>query len=127
MVVGCKVRGKRVSYTDGDKSGEVEMATLIKGLRLSDIASMPQDERDRQINELFQAALNPTEEQIQKRWQELDKQIQGFEQKYHLSSLNMEKQVKSGTFPETNDVCSWLMLLRKKSRFEQRHPKTSAY
>jgi len=100
------------------------MATLARDIKLSEFASMTAEEKSRRVNELFNSALNPNSTQIQERLNQLQVQIREFEEKHNMSSIEMEKKLSAGEIVETNDVCTWLMLLRKKNRFEQPKHKT---
>lgn len=97
------------------------MATLTRGIKLSDFSKMPEKEKDRRIGELFQAALNPTEEQLDQQKNEIDDRIRSFESRYKMSSSEMKQSLASGQLKETADFCSWLMLLKIRGRFEGRN------
>jgi hypothetical protein len=83
------------------------MATMTRGLKLSELASMNTSERAKHINRLFEDAFSPSEEQNA----ELTKRIAAFESKYKMSSGEMKRLLSNGELEETTEICSWLMLL----------------
>jgi hypothetical protein len=101
------------------------MAILIKNVTFSEIAKMSQEEKDKCLNELSYAASNPSQDQIREQMESLNAQIMQFEKKYGFSSALMEEKVESGEMEETFDICSWLMILRKKTHIENRQSKAS--
>ena len=46
--------------------------------------------------------------------------IAAFEQQYKLTSDDMRKQVLAGDMAETDEICTWLMLMNRRQRLEQR-------
>ena len=85
---------------------------------------MAPEDRKRCVDELFQAALNPTDEQLEDQKKEFDGKIKYFESKYGISSERLLELVKSNQLEESNDICSWLMLLKVRSRFVKHQGKT---
>lgn len=94
------------------------MATITKGIKLSELSSMSSGEKQRRINELFDTALNPTYEQLQEQKKELNFKICFFEEQYKMSSGTMKQKLSSGQLNETVDICKWLMLLKIRGHFE---------
>ncbi len=83
------------------------MATMTRGLKLSELASMNTSERAERINRLFEDALSPSQEQNA----EIDKRIAAFEDKWNMSSKGMVRRLNNREMKETAEICSWLMLL----------------
>lgn len=94
------------------------MATLTRGIKLSEFSKMSESEKDARVGELFQAALNPTQEQLAQQKQGIDDRIRVFESRYKMSSSEMKRLLTCGELKETADFCSWLMLLKIRGRFE---------
>lgn len=97
------------------------MATITKGIKLSEFASMPEQEKKIRVDALFQAAVNPTPEQLREQKNEIDSEIRFFESRYQISSDKMKKLLINGEIKETADICSWLMLLKIRGSFENEH------
>jgi hypothetical protein len=81
------------------------------GIRLSDLSKMSDEERDRVLGELFQAALNPTPEQIAEQADRIMSELLEYERSHGMTSAEMKAGIRSGTVVETEKICSWLMLL----------------
>ena len=94
------------------------MATLARGVKLSEIGSTSVQERSKQVERLFQEALNPTEEQIKRQMEEIDAKSKSFERRYEMASETMRKSLSGGKIKETAEICSWLMLLKIRKRFD---------
>jgi hypothetical protein len=76
-------------------------------LRLADLSSLPDAERERRVTE-FAAGRNvaPNGE-----LGDLGIEIARFETRYEMSSATMRQKLIEGVLAETEDICSWLMLL----------------
>jgi hypothetical protein len=94
------------------------MATLTRGIKLAEFSSMTETEKDRRVNELFQAALSPTEDQLNEQLAEVDGSIRAFEVRYRMSSGEMKHLLCNGEIKESADFCSWLMLLKIRGNFD---------
>jgi len=94
------------------------MAILTKGIKLSEFASMSEEEKDRRVSSLFQAAMNPSIEQLEQQKNDLNDQIRSFESRYRMTSGEMRQGLASGEISESADFCSWLMLLKIRGQFE---------
>lgn len=88
----------------------------MKSVLFSELNAMSPDERSLCLEELFQAALNPTEQETKEYETSLDAKIYAFEEKYNISSQNLKTGIEAGSIQETQDFCSWLMLLQIKTR-----------
>jgi len=75
------------------------------------------------MDELIEAAVKPSDQQVEEWLKNLDAQISCYEQRFRLSSLDMVRLVESGKMAETDDVCHWLILFGKRKRFESRQIK----
>lgn len=96
------------------------MATLAKGINLSDFGSMSEVEARKRVRDLYQASVNPTFEQLQEQKSKFDFKIHFFESRYKMSSEEMKRSLASGDFSESADICTWLMLLRTRGRIEDK-------
>lgn len=94
------------------------MAILTRKIKLSGFSRLPKVERDKQVSEFFQAAFNPTQSELEQQQQELNTRIQYFEDLHQMSSEEMKRKLAAGEIRETADICSWLMFLNIRSRFE---------
>lgn len=104
----------------GTRVAGINMATLTRGIKLNELASMSEGEKNRRIGEMFQAATNPTQEQLNQQKTDINNQIQAFESRYKMASSEMKQLLVSGKIKETAEFCSWLMLLKIRGRFENR-------
>lgn len=95
------------------------MATLTRGIALSEFATMTESERSQRVGELFQAAVNPTSEQLKEQRDKLDLVIQEFETQYKMSSDEMRRKLATGQMAETADFCRWSIFLKIRGRFER--------
>jgi hypothetical protein len=102
------------------------MATLSRPIKLSfaELSSMTSEEKQKRLDELVQSVLNPSPSRLVEWLAELNQKLSSYERKYGITSEEMKNRVEQGQMPETNEVCSWLMLLGKRSRFEARQSKT---
>jgi hypothetical protein len=96
------------------------MATLTRGIALSEFKTMSDSEKHRRVNELFQAAVSPTSEQLEDQRNKLDNQIQLFESRYKMASDEMKRKLATGEVMESADFCRWLMFLKIRGRFEKK-------
>lgn len=103
------------------------MATLLRGVKLSDLASASPQETSRQVERLFQDALTPTRDQVDEQMDSIDAKIREFERKHEMPSAVMRQNLKDGVIKETAEICSWLMLLKMRSRFDACKNNSSAY
>jgi hypothetical protein len=88
------------------------MAILTRGIKLSEFASMSEEETESRVDELFQAANNPSTEQFEQQKSELEQEILFFESQYNMASEEMKQRLAMGEISESADICSWLMLLK---------------
>ena len=95
------------------------MATLERGIKLSDFGAASPEEREKLTNKLFEEALNPTQEQLNRQMDEIDARIRAFERQYEMPSASMHQKVLERKMQETADICSWLMLLKVRQRFDK--------
>jgi hypothetical protein len=102
------------------------MAAQFEGIKVSELFAAPPEEREDRVKRLFQAALNPTDEQLDQQKAALDCRIQRFERRYEMSSKVMREQFQLGRIRETAEICSWLMLLRVKEDFDGESAQTRA-
>lgn len=94
------------------------MAISTRGIKLSELATMPEDEKNRRLGELVQAVVNPTALELAAQRNDITEKIQQLEFRYKMSSDEMKRQLREGKIRETADFCHWLMLLRIRGRFE---------
>jgi uncharacterized protein YdcH (DUF465 family) len=87
------------------------MATMTKGLKLSELTSMTSAKRSKRIEKFLEAAFVPSAVQIREQDNELDERIKVFEHKHQMSSWEMCDRLNNGQLDESDDICSWLMLL----------------
>ena len=90
-------------------------------LRLNDLIndSIPEEEKHRCINELFQASFDPTPEQLEEQKRQIDEEIKTYELRHGVTSDKIKDYLRRGKIRETAEICSWLMLLKIRERFEQ--------
>lgn len=91
---------------------EVTVAVLSRGIKLSELSSMSEDEKEAQINAMFRAVVTPTREQLIEQKKSIQEQISQFENCYNISSEQMKEHLKSGELSGDANICSWLMLLK---------------
>lgn len=101
---------------------------VSKGIKLSEFALMSEKERERRVGDLFQAALYPTQEQVEEQKCQIEAEIQAYELQHGMTSSQMRQRLASGEIKETASICSWLMLLkiqdRVKTNAQNRPPAT---
>lgn len=88
------------------------MAVLSRGIKLSELSSMSEDEKEAQVDAVLRATVTPTPEQLVEQKKSIQKQINQFENCYNMSSEQMKERVKSGELSGDSNICSWLMLLK---------------
>ena len=96
------------------------MAIQTRGIKLSELSSMTQTEKQERFNDLIQAAMNPSQDQFEEQRNELDSQIRSLESRYKMTSREMKQQLMAGQINESAELCHWLMLLSLRGRFEQK-------
>ncbi len=94
------------------------MKTKTQGLKLSSLSSMSLEEREDQINSLMEQVINPQPEQVEEQKQEIEEKIRAYERRYEVSSAKLKLGLAKGTIKGTADICSWLMLLKKRTLLE---------
>lgn len=82
---------------------------------------MTPEERETRVKALFEAAINPTKEQIEYRLQELNTEIEDYEQISGISSKrlvdkDLDARIVAGRY---SFYGSWLMALKCKEGFEK--------
>ncbi len=89
-----------------------------RAVRFSDLREMSEAERGRVLGVLVEDARSP----VNGRLAELDALIAEFERRYELPSVEMVAEVESGARKETDDIASWLMLLKVRKRAADHQP-----
>lgn len=85
----------------------------FKSLRLSDLAGLSEDDRNRKLSELIAETREPaTAEQMAA----VDARIAAFEAQHGMTSEVMERRLHAGEIRETYAVCQWLMALDMQRR-----------
>lgn len=92
---------------------------MTNAVKLSDLYSLPKQEREAVLDRLVEAAYEPPNGQIE----ELEARISDFELRYEVPSIRMLEELSRGQLKETADIASWLMLLRLRDNLA--HPKPS--
>lgn len=95
------------------------MATLSRGLRLSEMHLMSDAEKERQTARIFEDALNPTPDQINTMIERVNAEIRMYERQYEKPSAVMLQELSEGHQKETLDICNWLMCLKIRESFYQ--------
>ncbi len=73
-------------------------------------------------NELFRAAMHPTEEEIQKYYRKLTAEVKAFEVAHGMSSDEMLIRLRKGEIQETHEICKWCITLKMFGRLKEKHP-----
>lgn len=94
------------------------MAIQSEKIKISELFACSADEQEQKVDQLFQAALNPTEAQLRKQKEEIDSRIRNFERRYEMSSPVMRVKLRTGHLKETAEICSWLMLINAREDFD---------
>jgi hypothetical protein len=97
------------------------MATLTKGLRLSELSSMSDEQRSIALGDLFYAASRPTDDQLREQKNGVRCEIHHYESRYTMSSADMKRKLVNGEIRESADICSWLMLLKLQDDYNCQH------
>lgn len=85
---------------------------MSRKISLSRLKSASPSKRDELLSGLVSGAREPVNGYANR----LDARIAEYERRYELSSTEMVGQVESGVLKETDDVASWLMLLKVRNR-----------
>jgi hypothetical protein len=85
---------------------------MSRPLSLSRLKSMSPSKREELLSELVSDARGPANGTVDR----LSARIAEYERRYELPSLEMVKQVQRGDIEETEDIASWLMLLKVRMR-----------
>lgn len=85
---------------------------MSRPISLSRLKSSSPNKRDELLSGLVSGAREPVNGYAER----LDARIAEYERRYELSSGAMVEQVESGTLKETDDIASWLMLLKVRNR-----------
>ncbi len=94
------------------------MKTKTSELKLSTLSSMSSQEREDQINAFMEQVINPQPEQVEEQKKEIEEKIRAYERRYEISSAKLKSGLADGTIKGTADICSWLMLLKKRTLLE---------
>lgn len=86
--------------------------TTRQAISLSDLQDMAPEEREEVLGGLIEGARAPVNGQLT----DIDARIAEFERIYELPSDEMVAEVDSGDRKETDEIASWLMLLRVRKR-----------
>jgi hypothetical protein len=89
-----------------------------RAVRLSDLQGMSEAQRESVLGMLLKHARAPADGRVA----ELDARIAEFERRYELPSTEMVTEVESGIRKETDDIASWLMLLKVRKRVADYQP-----
>jgi hypothetical protein len=89
-----------------------------RAVRVSELQGMSEAQRERVLNMLLKHARAPADGRVA----ELDARIAEFERRYELPSTEMVTEVESGIRKETDDIASWLMLLKVRKRAADYQP-----
>jgi hypothetical protein len=85
---------------------------MSRPLSLSRLKSVSPNKRDELLSELVSDARGPANGTADR----LSARIAEYERRYELPSLEMVEQVQRGDLKETEDIASWLMLLKIRKR-----------
>lgn len=85
---------------------------MSRRVSLSRLKSEPPKKRDELLSGLVSGAREPANGYADL----LDARIAEYERRYELPSAAMVEQVESGALKETDDIASWLMLLKVRNR-----------
>ncbi|MGK7954439.1 MAG: hypothetical protein AB4063_04135 [Crocosphaera sp.] len=94
------------------------MKTKTSELKLSTLSSMSPQEREDKINAFMEQVINPKPEQVEEQKKEIEEKIIAYERRYEISSAKLKSGLANGTIKGTADICSWLMLLKKRTLLE---------
>ena len=85
---------------------------MSRPLSLSRLKSASPNKRDELLSELVNEARAPANGAVER----LSAHIAEYERRYELSSLEMVERVRKGDLEETDDIASWLMLIKVRKR-----------
>lgn len=85
---------------------------MSRPISLSRLKNAHPAKRDELLSGLVSDARGPANGYADR----LSAQIFEYERRYELPSVAMVEQVKSGALKETDDIASWLMLLKVRNR-----------
>ncbi len=85
---------------------------MSRKVSLSRLKSASPNRRD----ELLSGLVSDAREPVNGYADQLDSRIAEYERRYELTSAEMVEQVESGVLKETDDIASWLMLLKVRNR-----------
>jgi hypothetical protein len=74
-----------------------------------DLNEMDEATRREKLRELVEATRRLSDDDVRK----LDAEIAAYETKYGITSEQMQEELRTGSRQETNDICAWLLLLRR--------------
>ncbi|ACB53125.1 unknown [Crocosphaera subtropica ATCC 51142] len=94
------------------------MKIKTQGLKLSTLSSMSPQEREDKINSFIEQVINPQPEQVEEQKKEIEEEIRAYERRYEISSAKLKSGLADGSIKGTTDICSWLMLLKKRTLLE---------
>ena len=77
-----------------------------KGIRLSDLAGLSEDERNRKLSELIAETRKPPSPEL---LAAADARITAHEAAYGMTSDEMKRRLHAGEISETLAICQWLM------------------
>jgi len=98
------------------------MQALKGTIKLSELFALSEEDREIRMNEMVEAAFNPTEDQVQEQNDALSVRIVNFERRYEMSSVTMRKKLSQGAIKETSDICSWMLLVKARESFDPKSP-----
>lgn len=101
------------------------MATAAKGVRLSDLSSMNERERERQLAVLFQAVVSPLPEQAEQQRNVIQERITLYENRYKMTSEEMMSSLSQKKIQQTSDFATWIFLLKVRDSFEEKRQRPS--
>jgi len=80
-------------------------------LRVTDkeLREASEEERSKRLKALVEATKRLGDEDVRN----LDAEITAYEQKYGITTEELQAQLTAGTRQETADICTWLLLVRR--------------
>lgn len=85
---------------------------MSRSISLARLKSASPNKRDELLSGLVSDARRPANGYVE----HLNARIAEYERRYELPSIAMVEQIKSGDLKETDDIASWLMLLKVRKR-----------
>lgn len=99
--------------SQGSAGGERRPEPMSRrAVSLSRLKSASPAKRDELLSGLVSGAREPVDGYAER----LDARISEFERRYEMTSAEMVERVESGALKETDDVASWLMLIKVRNR-----------